>query len=174
MAVYFFSAWLKTGVEWQVDGTAIYYALHLDDLNTWFAQQWRDWHHLTVPLTHYVWWLELVGPVLIFSPWLNPTFRYLGVLAFVSLEVGFLFNMQIGLFPYVSITTVLLFLPSSFWDRVQAYLFTPRRARAQRLTIYYDQPCSFCEKVVTCCEPFFSWTKRKFFLHKAEPMSHSC
>ena len=59
MAVYFFSAWLKTGAEWQVDGTAIYYTLHLDDLNTWIAQQWRDWHHLTVPLTYYVWWLEL-------------------------------------------------------------------------------------------------------------------
>ena len=163
MAVYFFSAWLKTGVEWQVDGTAIYYALHLDDLNTWFAQQWRDWHHLTVPLTHYVLWLELVGPVLIFSPWLNPTFRYLGVLAFVSLEVGFLFNMQIGLFPYVSITTVLLFLPSSFWDRVQAYLFTPRRARAQRLTIYYDQPCSFCEKSCHLLRTFLFLDKAEIF-----------
>ena len=76
MAVYFFSAWLKTGPEWQVDGTAIYYALHLDDMNTWFAQQWRDWHAVTVPLTHYVWWLELLGPVLIFCPWFNSAFRY--------------------------------------------------------------------------------------------------
>ena len=148
MAVYFFSAWLKTGAEWQLDGTAIYYALHLDDINTWFAQQWRDWHSLTVPLTHYVWWLEFVGPVLIFSPWLNPTFRYLGVLAFVSLEVGFLLNLEIGLFPFVSIATMLLFLPASFWDRLQTRLFAPRGRRANRLTVYYDQPCAFCEK--TC------------------------
>jgi predicted DCC family thiol-disulfide oxidoreductase YuxK len=146
MAVYFFSAWLKTGSEWQVDGTAIYYALHLDDLNTWFAQQWRDWHGITVPLTHYVWWLEVLGPLLIFSPWFNRAFRYLGVIAFVSLEIGFLLNLKIGLFPFISIATVLLFLPSSFWDSLQKYLFTPRRGRAQRLTIYYDQPCSFCEK----------------------------
>ena len=146
MAVYFFSAWLKTGPEWQVDGTAIYYALHLDDMNTWFAQQWRDWHAVTVPLTHYVWWLELLGPVLIFCPWFNSTFRYVFFLAFVSLEVGFLLNLQIGLFPLVSITSLLLFLPTSFWDRLQTQVFTPRRARAQKLTIYYDQPCSFCEK----------------------------
>ena len=161
MAVYFFSAWLKTGAEWQVDGTAIYYALHLDDINTWFAQQWRDWHSLTVPLTHYVWWLEVLGPMLIFSPWLNRTFRYLGVIAFVSLEVGFIFNLKIGLFPFVSITTMLLFLPSSFWDRVQERVFVPRGRRAHKLTIYYDRPCSFCEKSCHLLRTFL-------FLDKAE------
>ena len=146
MSVYFFSAWLKSGAEWQVDGTAIYYALHLDDMNTWFAQQWRDWHSLTVPLTHYVWWLELVGPVLIFSPWFNPVCRYLGFFAFASLEVAFIFNLQIGLFPFISLTTMLLFLPASFWDRLQQWASTPRGRRAQPLTVYFDQPCSFCEK----------------------------
>ena len=161
MAVYFFSAWLKTGAEWQVDGTAIYYALHLDDINTWFAQQWRDWHSLTVPLTHYVFWLEVLGPMLIFSPWLNRTFRYLGVIAFVSLEVGFIFNLKIGLFPFVSITTLLLFLPSSFWDRLQERVFVPRGRRAHKLTIYYDQPCSFCEKSCHLLRTFL-------FLDKAE------
>ncbi len=161
MAVYFFSAWLKTGAEWQVDGTAIYYALHLDDINTWFAQQWRDWHSLTVPLTHYVFWLEVLGPMLIFSPWLNRMFRYFGVIAFVSLEVGFIFNLKIGLFPFVSITTMLLFLPSSFWDRLQERVFVPRGRRAHKLTIYYDQPCSFCEKSCHLLRTFL-------FLDKAE------
>ncbi len=37
MAVYFFSAFLKSGSEWFEDGTAIYYALHLDELATDFA-----------------------------------------------------------------------------------------------------------------------------------------
>ena len=49
------------------DGTAIYYALHLDELNTWIAQLCRT-NCGCLALTLYVWWLELIGPLLMFSP----------------------------------------------------------------------------------------------------------
>jgi hypothetical protein len=62
MAVYFFSAFLKSGPEWYEDGTAIYYALNLDEVATGLAHYWRNEHWLTVPLTRFVWWLELLGP----------------------------------------------------------------------------------------------------------------
>ena len=50
-----FSAFLKRGWCYP-DGTAIYYALHLDELNTWIAQLWKDELWLSRPLTLYVWW----------------------------------------------------------------------------------------------------------------------
>ena len=65
---------LKTGPEWQVDGTAIYYALHLDDMilgslsNGALAQDGAAYPLRLVA--------ELLGPVLIFCPWFNSTFRY--------------------------------------------------------------------------------------------------
>ena len=99
MGVYFFSAFLKSGDEWYPDGTAIYYALHLDELNTWIAQLWKDELWLSRPLTLYVWWLELIGPLLMFSPVFRLPLRLAMMAAFISLEVGFIFNLHIGLFP---------------------------------------------------------------------------
>ena len=64
LAVYFFSAFLKNGDAWRVDGTAIYYALSHNQFAAYLAPFWADWHGLTVPLSRYVWWLELLAPVL--------------------------------------------------------------------------------------------------------------
>ena len=40
--------------------------------------------------------------------------------AFISLEVGFIFNLHIGLFPLVSMTSILLFTPSEVWDWLES------------------------------------------------------
>ncbi len=137
MAVYFFSAFLKHGAEWVPDGTAIYYALHLDQFATPLGALWRDALWLSQPLTWYVWWLELLGPLLMFSPVANNTCRWAAIIAFVTLEIGFILNLHVGLFPLVSITSMLLFLPAGFWERISS---------RKRATIYYDAGCDFCEK----------------------------
>ena len=151
MAVYFFSAFLKSGSEWFEDGTAIYYALHLDELATDFAVLWRDMHWLTVPLTRYVWWLELLGPILMFSPVLRVPVRLLIMAAFISMEIGFIFNLHIGLFPYISIASILLFMPSEVWNRL-AERFDSRAGVG--LLIYYDQDCTFCLKMCWILKTF--------------------
>ena len=142
MSVYFFSAFLKHGDPWMPDGTAIYYALSIDQFAMPMAHLWRDALWLNQPLTYYVWALELLGPLLIFLPWRNHWWRLLGVFCFVSMEIGFIFNLRIGLFPFVSITSILLFLPSTFWDWLSAKLRRPT------VTMFYDEDCGFCLK--TC------------------------
>ena len=144
MSVYFFSAFLKTGAEWQLDGSAIYFALHLDDMTTGLAQYWRDYFWLTKPLTHYVWWLELLGPLLIFTPIANTLFRYVFIACFITLEIGFLLNLQIGLFPLISITSILFFLPNHFWDLAEKKVVIEKQ---KKLIIYFDQPCGFCRNL---------------------------
>ena len=141
MGVYFFSAFLKSSDVWLPDGTAIYYALHLDQFATGLATLWRDELWLTRPLSIYVWWLELLGPLLIFSPVFRVPARLLGVFCFVTLELGFIANLHIGLFPFISITSILLFLPTEAWNRIGDW-FKPRAAA----TLFYDDGCDFCLK----------------------------
>lgn len=94
LSVYFFSALLKTGSAWVEDGTAIYYALHNDLFALNLSHYWRDIDWLTHGLTDFVWWLELVGPLLALSPLFFVRLRTLMVLAFIAMEVGFIFNLR--------------------------------------------------------------------------------
>ncbi len=99
LSVYFFSALLKTGSAWVEDGTAIYYALHNDLFALNLAHYWRDIDWLTHGLTNFVWWLELVGPLLALSPLFFVRLRTLMVLAFIAMEVGFILICVLGYFP---------------------------------------------------------------------------
>lgn len=144
MSVYFFSALLKTGVEWVRDGTGIYYALHNDQVAFGLASLWRDWHWFTGPLTDYVWWLELIGPILALSPLWFAGFRTLVVVALVAMEIGFMFNLRIGLFPFISSLSLIAILPSSVMD----FLWRSKEMDKPLIQMYFDKQCAFCEK--TC------------------------
>ncbi|MEO5863308.1 MAG: DCC1-like thiol-disulfide oxidoreductase family protein, partial [Burkholderiales bacterium] len=76
-----------------------------------------------------------------FYPWL----RLLLQLLFISMHIGFFFCLRIGLFPFVSITSLLSFTPGWVWDKLGERLRTPERLG---LKIYYDKDCGFCLK--TC------------------------
>jgi len=144
LSVYFFSALLKTGVEWVRDGTGIYYALHNDQVSYGLATLWRDWHWFTGILTHYVWWLELIGPILALSPLWFAGFRTLVVVALVAMEIGFIFNLRIGLFPFISSLSLIAILPSSVMD----FLWRSEKKDKPLIKMYFDKGCAFCEK--TC------------------------
>lgn len=143
MSMYFFSAILKTHPIWVPDGTAVYYALQLDYLVTPYSLWFRQFEGLMTGLTYYVYVLELIGPILIFSPLFQKAIRPLLMLAFMTMHLAFHFHLEIGLFPYISIVMNLTFLPSWIWDRLDRRL---QRPAASELTIWYDGPCGFCEK----------------------------
>lgn len=144
MSVYFFSALLKSDPQWIPDGTAVYYALQLDYLVTPFGLWFRQFGELLQGLTWYVWTLELIGPVLIFSPVFHRTLRAAFLAAFVTLHIGFFLCLEIGLFPFVAILMNLAFVPGWMWDRLAGVL---RPAARSSLRIYYDEGCGFCHKV---------------------------
>ncbi len=145
MSMYFFSALLKTHPIWTQDGTAVYYALQLDYLVTPFALWFRQFEGLLTGLTFYVYLLELVGPILIFSPLFHRTFRTVLMLAFITMHLSFALFLEIGFFPFISIIMNLTFMPGWMWDRLARLL----PARADRpVAIWFDRGCDFCEK--TC------------------------
>lgn len=143
MSMYFFSALLKTHPIWYQDGTAVHYALQLDYLVTPFALWFRQFQDLMSGLTYYVYVLELVGPILIFSPIFHRALRTVFLLAFVTMHLSFLVFLEIGFFPFVSIIMNLTFVPGWMWDKLAGWL--PMRSK-EPLTIWYDRGCDFCEK----------------------------
>lgn len=143
MSMYFFSALLKSDEQWMPDGTAVYYALQLDYLVTHFAIWFRQFETLLQGLTYYVYVLELVGPILIFSPILHRTLRIVIMIAFISMHLGFSLFLHIGLFPLISIIMNLTFLPGWVWDGLERRLAS---RKAESLTIWYNSDCDFCRK----------------------------
>ncbi|WP_028080612.1 DCC1-like thiol-disulfide oxidoreductase family protein [Solimonas soli] len=152
MSVYFFSAILKSGREWWPDFSAVYYALMLDrhalPLGHWLLK----FPALMKLLSIYVYFLELLGPILIFTPWLLRPVRFALMLAFMLMHVGFLLCLQLGHFPFVSIASLTAFAGGWLWDAAAR-----RRAARQDggLRIYYDRDCGFCLKSVLLMRQLF-------------------
>lgn len=154
LSVYFFSAILKNGVEWR-DGSAVYYALQIDQYATWIGDWLREIPALTQPLTHYVWWLELLGPLLALSPLFTRPLRFVVMVLLMTMHVGFLLCLKLGPFPFISLTSLTVLAGGWLWDwldhrRLRAEI----KAGAQPLRIYYDRDCGFCLKSVLLMKTF--------------------
>lgn len=145
--VYFFAWWLKSGEPWH-DGTAVWIALNWDQGTTAFGRYMLQFPELLSLATHGVLWFELLGPLLLFVPFYTPLIRLLVVPMFVGLHLGFVLMMTLFTFPFVSIVSVLPFLPARFWE-----LFRVRGGEG--LTIFYDGGCSFCARMVRLIQTFF-------------------
>lgn len=143
MSMYFFSAILKTHPMWVPDGAAVYYALQLEYIVTPFALWFRQFDGLLRGLTYYVYFLELIGPILIFSPVFHKTLRPLLMVAFMTMHLGFALFLEIGQFPVISIIMNLTFFPGWIWDRVDDWR---KRRTSEPVTIWFDRGCDFCEK----------------------------
>ena len=151
MSVYFYSAILKSGVEWWPDYTAVYYALSLDRYATPLGLWLLQFPLLLKGLTFFVFWLEALGPLLIFIPWLTHPVRFLIMLLFMGMHIGFILCLELGHFPYVSLSSLTVFLGGWFWD------WLGRRDEAKNpgtLKIYYDRDCGFCLKTALLFQQF--------------------
>lgn len=143
MSVYFFSALMKTGHEWFPDFTAVYYALMLDRHALPLGHWLLNFPGLLKLLSIYVFFLELLGPLLIFTPYFLRPVRLLVMLCLMAMHVGFLLCLQLGHFPFVSLASLSLFAGGWLWDaaakRRSVSLNPPPR-------LYYDRDCGFCLK----------------------------
>lgn len=158
LSVYFFSALLKTGVEWHGDLTAVYYALSLDRHATALGQWLLNFPALMKLLTFGVWWLEMLGPILALSPVLTRPLRFVVMLALMAMHVGFLLCLEIGHFPFVSLASLTALLGGGFWD------WRARRNQAAHpglLRIYYDRDCGFCLKMCRLFQQFLILPRAK-------------
>lgn len=145
--LYLFTGILKTGTAWH-DGTAVYYALNVDQLITPMGAYLREFPNIMQILTHTTWYLETYGVLLFFSPIETGLFRSMGIFLFACLQIGFNISMRLGLFGMIAIVVTLGLLPSGFWNEGWNSFTTWISNKGKKgLTIYYDFECSFCYKI---------------------------
>jgi hypothetical protein len=117
--VYWFSALLKSDPVWRSEGTAVYYALSIEQFTTPLGKSLLAYPGLLRLFTFATLALEAFGPLLLFVPrWQGPI-RTLVIATFVAFHVfGLGLALELGSFPYVCALAWLALLPAWFWERV--------------------------------------------------------
>ena len=115
--VYWVGAFLKNNPIWTEKFSAIEWTLHLGHfvtpIGTWFVNSMTSYLN---PLTQFVLYLELYAPLVMMVPiaqkYLRTTFMFL----LIGMHLNFVLFMALGFFPFISITSLLLFFPSEGWN----------------------------------------------------------
>jgi len=150
---YWFSVAYKSGVEWWPEGTAVYFALNADH----FLATGGQWLLSVAPIwflqlsTYAVIILEIMGPAAIMLTSQLRKWRILAVFSIIGLHIAFRFGLEVGIFPFIGMASVLAFFPSWMWDRLEER--TQSKAR-KGLKIYYDGNCGFCERMTKLITTF--------------------
>lgn len=116
--VYFTTAALKTGKEWWTEGTALWYALQIDQFTTSFGQWVRA---LPIPLLKVLTWstmaVEILGPVAaIFGNARTRLLVFAGLVVFhVVMITGM---MDVGPISFISLLWWIPYLPGTLWDHI--------------------------------------------------------
>ena len=116
--MYWFTAILKSGPEWRVDGSALYYAFAAEQYSGTLGPYLLQFPTLLTVLTFVALGIEAFAPFLLFCPIATGPVRTVGVLLIMSLQIGILLTMWIWFFPWLGAFCMVCFLPSWFWDRV--------------------------------------------------------
>lgn len=118
--IYWFTAAFKTDASWRSEGTAVGYALSIDQLARPLGHALLAYPELIKFLTFFTITLEAFGPFLALLPFWRV--RLLMVLVFSGFHFALGLCMTLGIFTWIAPTAWLLFLPSGAWDWLGARL----------------------------------------------------
>jgi hypothetical protein len=138
-SVYFFTGLLKTGTEWNSEGTAIYYALNLDQMTLPLGKMLLSYPNALKYLTVFVRWFEILVPFLLFIPFKNYRFRLIFVLCIAGLHLSICMTLFVGLFYLIGLTTLIGLLPSGALNWVDKKIKCKQQAETKPQTISFIQ-----------------------------------
>lgn len=150
--VYFFSGLFKVaGAKAWLGGPAVEMALR----DGFYGSQLGAAHAMIFhPYVHYmgyaVTFFQLSFTFLVYSPFFNRATRSLAILGAALMHLSFIFFLQVGLFPYLCVTYLLLLVPDGWWDG----LLAKRRKRLGAMRVFYDTDCGFCRKTALLLREF--------------------
>ncbi len=119
--------YVSTGVAkltipaWQ-NGLALSIALSKDALTTDFGRLLLHWYPVLPAISFATLILELVLAPLLISPWRTELFRIIVLPCLILFHLGTALCFNIGLFPFISIAGLMIFLPQSFWRGISHFL----------------------------------------------------
>ncbi len=168
-SVYIFSVALKSSAEWRMDGSAIYYALSLEQLRLpVFGDFLYQFPVLMKVLTHIVYLMECVIPILILWPSKNKYLRLVTFLMVLILHLGIGIHLFVGLFPIICIASCVALLPDSFIVNIEnkirfrpSYFFVKQRATSK---LIYLQT-TFLTLIIFMCL-FINLEKLRYFKYE--------
>ncbi len=112
--VYWFTAALKTDASWRMDGTAIGYALSIDQLSRPLGRALLHYPDALRILTFATVALERFGPLLALLPFWR--LRLLMVAIFIGFHFAMGLCLTLGVFTFIAPAAWLLFVPTEFWE----------------------------------------------------------
>ena len=128
LMMYVMTALLKTGEEWRIDGTAVYYALQLDQYSKPLGDWLLQFPTLLRFLTHATLAIEMLIPVLFLFPVFNFFTRTVGILLMIGFHLGITATLDVGLFSWIAVVALLTFLPTPVWNALEQVLMRQRIA----------------------------------------------
>ncbi len=114
--VYFLAGLAKYGATWWSEGTAIQLSLMLTEWNGPLSNGLLYYPGLMKVMTFSLLLFEVVGPFLLISPIATEPLRTVAVAIFFSFHFGLFAFMELGMFPWVGMVTVLGLLPGWAWQ----------------------------------------------------------
>jgi hypothetical protein len=109
--LYWCTALLKTGPEWTQEGTALYYALSLDQLLLPGGRLLYPHPELLRGLTFATWYVELLLPLALFIPVGVRWWRLLVIGVLCGFHLGISLTLYVGLFFIINIVSLVGLLP---------------------------------------------------------------
>lgn len=115
--LYGFAASSKSGQPW-LDGSAVYYALSIDQFQTTLGGYMLRFPTLLKYLTWGVVGFQWAVPLLLFFPVVTRHTRLLAVVGLAAMHAGIGLCMHIGLFSVIAVVVSLGLLPGYLWNKV--------------------------------------------------------
>ena len=134
--VYWCTALLKSGPEWTQDGTAIYYALSLDQLLMPIGRLIYPYPDLLRFLTFGVYYTELLLPFALFVPFRVAWWRGLVIGVLFLMHLGISLTLFVGIFFLVNWASLTALLPAATLDWLAHRLLPPARRLGPRLATW--------------------------------------
>ena len=125
--IYWFAAALKTDASWRSEGSAVGFALSIDQLARPLGHALLSYPALMRGLTFATLLIEALGPCVALLPFWR--LRLFMVLVFIGFHLVMGALMTLGLFTWIAPVVWLLFVPTGAWD----WLSTRLNARPQTL-----------------------------------------
>lgn len=125
--MYILTWWLKDHPFWNEDHSAVYFALHYDQLATPLGIWLRQFEALLPWLTRLTYWTEILAPVLLLVSTGLPRTRLVLVFGMVLFHISLASALLLAHFPWACAILWLAFLPESFWGSAASIVQTSTR-----------------------------------------------
>lgn len=130
--VYWFTWALKTDATWRIEGSAVGYALSIDQMNRPIGRWLLQYPDALRALTFVTLELERWGPLVALIPFWRP--RLFMVAVFTGFHWILGLCLTLGIFTWIAPTAWLLFVPTGAWDFLAAHPWI-QRARPRLETL---------------------------------------